>query len=57
MMAIDSWVHVFIADMVFGQFAHGARFEKRLNEDLGFKLKIIGKAIYEGKILVESLFN
>jgi NDP-sugar pyrophosphorylase family protein len=31
-----------------GQFARGARFEKRLNEDLGFKLKIIGKAIYEG---------
>ena len=53
LVAIDSWVHVFIADMVFGQFAHGARFEKRLNEDLGFKLSIIAKAVYEGCQLLE----
>lgn len=53
LIAIDSWVHVFIADMVFGQFAHGARFEKRANENLSFKLKIIGKAIYEGRQVLE----
>ncbi|MCQ3935554.1 MAG: multidrug transporter [Chloroflexi bacterium] len=53
LIAIDSWVHVFIADMVFGQFARGARFEKRLKEDLGFKLKIVGKAIYEGRQILE----
>lgn len=53
LVAIDSWVHVFIADMVFGQFARGARFEKRLNEDLGFKLSIIAKAVYEGCQLLE----
>jgi acetyltransferase-like isoleucine patch superfamily enzyme len=53
LMAIDSWVHVFIADTVFGQFAHGARFEKRLNEDLAFKIKIIGKAVYEGRQVLE----
>ncbi len=54
MLAIDSWVHVFIADMVFSQFARGARFEKRLNEDVGFKIKILGKAIYEGRQVLES---
>lgn len=53
LIAIDSWVHVFIADMVFGQFGHGARFEKRLNEDLGFKVGIIAKAIYEGCQVLE----
>lgn len=53
MIAIDSWVHVFIADMVFSQFARGARFEKQLNEDLGFKLKILGKAVYEGRQVLE----
>lgn len=53
LIAIDSWVHVFIADIVFGQFGRGARFEKRLNEDLGFKLRIIAKAIYEGRQLLE----
>lgn len=52
-IAIDSWVHVFIADMVFGQFGRGARFEKRLNEDLGFKLKILSKAVYEGRQVLE----
>ncbi len=52
-MAIDSWVHIFIADMVFSQFARGARFEKRANEELSFKLKIIAKAIYEGRQVLE----
>jgi acetyltransferase-like isoleucine patch superfamily enzyme len=54
MIAIDSWVHIFIADMVFGQFARGARYEKRANEQLSFKLKILAKAIYEGRQVLES---
>ncbi|HXF85593.1 MAG TPA: DapH/DapD/GlmU-related protein [Anaerolineales bacterium] len=53
LIAIDSWVHIFIADIVFGLFSRGARFEKRLNEDLAFKLKILGKAIYEGRQVLE----
>ena len=53
LMAIDSWVHIFIADGVFGLFARGARFENRLDTDLGFKLKILAKAIYEGNQLLE----
>jgi acetyltransferase-like isoleucine patch superfamily enzyme len=53
MIAIDSWVHVFIADVVFGLFARGARYEKRANEEFTFKLKIIGKAVYEGRQVLE----
>ena len=53
LIAIDSWVHIFIADVVFGLFSRGARFEKRLGEDLPFKLKILGKAIYEGCQILE----
>jgi acetyltransferase-like isoleucine patch superfamily enzyme len=53
LIAIDSWVHIFIADTVFGQFGRGARFEKRLNESVGFKLKLISRAIYEGRQLLE----
>jgi UDP-N-acetylglucosamine diphosphorylase / glucose-1-phosphate thymidylyltransferase / UDP-N-acetylgalactosamine diphosphorylase / glucosamine-1-phosphate N-acetyltransferase / galactosamine-1-phosphate N-acetyltransferase len=53
LVAIDSWVHIFIADVVFGLFARGARFEKRLNEDLIFKLGVLGKAVYEGSQLLE----
>jgi carbonic anhydrase/acetyltransferase-like protein (isoleucine patch superfamily) len=46
-------VHIFIADIVFGLFGRGARFEKRLKEDLGFKLKILSTAVYEGRQLLE----
>jgi len=53
MIAIDSWLHVFIADMVFGQFATGARYEKKANDELSFKLKIFSKAIYEGRQVLE----
>ena len=53
LIAIDSWVHIFIVDVVFGLFSRGARFEKRLGEDLGFKLKILGNAIYEGRQILE----
>lgn len=53
LMAIDSWVHVHLADVVFGLFARGARFEKRLNTDLLYKLGIISKALYEGRQLLE----
>jgi carbonic anhydrase/acetyltransferase-like protein (isoleucine patch superfamily) len=54
MMAIDCWTHIFMADGVFGLFARGARFEDRLNRDLGFKLSVLAAAIYEGKQLLES---
>jgi acetyltransferase-like isoleucine patch superfamily enzyme len=53
LIAIDSWVHIFIADVVFGLFSRGARFEKRVNDDLGFKLGLLGTALYEGRQLLE----
>jgi len=53
LIAIDSWVHIFIADIVFGLFAHGLRFEDRLKRDALYKLKILSKAIFEGKQVLE----
>jgi NDP-sugar pyrophosphorylase family protein len=53
LMAIDAWAHIFIADVVFGLFARGARFERRANESLDFKLRVIGRAIYEGRQVLE----
>src|SRR5512135_3007882 len=53
LIAIDSWVHIFITDVVFGLFSRGARFEKRVNEDLAFKLGLLATAIYEGKQLLQ----
>jgi carbonic anhydrase/acetyltransferase-like protein (isoleucine patch superfamily) len=53
LLAIDSWVHVFIADVVFGLFARGARFEDRLERDVLFKLGIMLSGMYEGKQVLE----
>ena len=53
LLAIDSWVHIYIADVVYGLFARGERFQKRLHEDLGFKLAVLGKALYEGRQVLE----
>lgn len=53
LIAIDSWVHVFVADIVFGLFGRGLRFETRLNHDLAFKLKILAKSLYEGRQVLE----
>jgi len=49
MMAIDAWAHIFIADVVFGLFKRGNRFEQRLNDDLAYKLKVLATAVYEGQ--------
>jgi carbonic anhydrase/acetyltransferase-like protein (isoleucine patch superfamily) len=53
LLAIDSWVHIFITDVVFGLFTRGAHFEDRLKDDPFFKLRILGRAMYEGKQLLE----
>jgi carbonic anhydrase/acetyltransferase-like protein (isoleucine patch superfamily) len=53
MMAIDCWAHIFIADVVFGLFKRANRFENRLNNDLGYKLKILSTAVYEGRQILE----
>ncbi len=54
MLAIDSWVHIFIADVVFGVFSRGLQFEKQLEEDLGFKVRVLAKALYEGRQVLEG---
>lgn len=54
LLAIDSWVHIFIADVIFGLFSRGLRFEKRLEVDPLYKLRILGKAMYEGKQVLQS---
>jgi len=52
--AIDSWVHLFVADIVFGLFKRGARFEHRLERDPAQKLAILGRALYQGKQVLQS---
>jgi carbonic anhydrase/acetyltransferase-like protein (isoleucine patch superfamily) len=54
LIAIDSWVHIFIADIVFNLFGRAVGTQKRLDRDLLYKLQVLGKSIYEGKNLLSS---
>lgn len=54
LIAINSWVHIFIVDVVFGLFGRAVRTQNRLDEDLAFKLQVLGKSLYEGKQLLSS---
>ena len=53
LIAIDSWVHIFLCDVVFGLFTRAARFEDRLNSDIFFKLGILGRAMLEAKQVLD----
>lgn len=53
LLAIDCWAHIFIADVVFGLFTRGARFEERLKQDPLFKLGILLTAMFEGRQVLE----
>jgi UDP-N-acetylglucosamine diphosphorylase / glucose-1-phosphate thymidylyltransferase / UDP-N-acetylgalactosamine diphosphorylase / glucosamine-1-phosphate N-acetyltransferase / galactosamine-1-phosphate N-acetyltransferase len=53
LLAIDSWVHIFITDVVFGLFTRAAHFEDLIKHDPFFKLRILGRAMYEGRQLLE----
>jgi len=47
-LAIDSWVHVFIADVVFGLFSRASHAERRITDELSYKFKVLFKSLYEG---------
>jgi carbonic anhydrase/acetyltransferase-like protein (isoleucine patch superfamily) len=49
LIAIDAWVHILLADMLFGLFKRGARFEKRANESTPYKLGVLFRALLEQK--------
>ena len=53
LIAIDAWVHILIADVVYGLFGRGARTEDRVNRDLFYNLKILWRAMLEKKQLFE----
>ena len=53
LLAIDTWIHIFIADVVYGLFSRGARFEKHLDQDPFFKLQVLATAMYEGKQVLD----
>jgi len=54
MIAIDSWVHIFYADIIFGLFGRGIRFERQQKGSVTEKLRLFWRALIEGKQLLDS---
>lgn len=49
LISIESWVHIHIADAIFGLFSRGARTEARLERSVLFKLSVLARALWEQK--------
>ncbi len=47
LIAIDSWVHIFYADQIYGLFGRGSRAEHRLNHDLMYTLGVLARSLLE----------
>lgn len=53
-LSIEHWIHILHANIDFGIFAIGVRFEKRLDHDLGLLLKMLWRGILERKQVLTS---
>jgi carbonic anhydrase/acetyltransferase-like protein (isoleucine patch superfamily) len=53
LLAIDAWVHIYIADAIYGVWKRGARFEDRINRDSLYKLKVLWHALLEQKQVLQ----
>lgn len=51
---VENWVHLFVADILFGVFGRGVTVEERINNDWRFKLHILAHAIYQQKHVLAS---
>ncbi|MBE2198494.1 MAG: multidrug transporter [Anaerolinea sp.] len=53
-VVVENWVHLFVADILFGVFAHGAKVEDRINEEWRYKLKVLFRSILEQRQVLAS---
>lgn len=53
-LSIEHWMHIIHANIDFGIFAIGARFEKRLESEVGLALKLLWRGMYERKQVLTS---
>lgn len=51
---IESWVHIFVADILFGVFARGIDTEDRINRDWRYKLKILFRSLVEQQQVLQN---
>jgi UDP-N-acetylglucosamine diphosphorylase / glucose-1-phosphate thymidylyltransferase / UDP-N-acetylgalactosamine diphosphorylase / glucosamine-1-phosphate N-acetyltransferase / galactosamine-1-phosphate N-acetyltransferase len=51
---IENWVHLFVADILFGVFARGVNTEDRAAHDWRYKLKILYRSLLEQKHILSN---
>lgn len=51
---IENWFHVFVADILFGVFAHGVNIEDRITADWRYKLKILARSLLEQRHVLSN---
>jgi carbonic anhydrase/acetyltransferase-like protein (isoleucine patch superfamily) len=52
-VSIESWVHLFIVDILFGLFAHGKRIEEKVESDWRYRLRILFRSMIEQKRVLD----
>ena len=52
-LSIESWVHIFVANVPFGMFSHGAHIEQDM-DNLGMMLKVLWRSLLERKQFLSS---
>lgn len=53
-VSIESWVHLFVVDILFGVFAQGKDMEDKADSDWRYRLKILFHALLEQKRVIDS---
>ena len=53
-VSIESWVHLYIVDILFGVFARGKDAEDKADSDWKYRLKVLAKALVEQKQVLDS---
>ncbi len=52
-VSVESWVHLFVVDILFGVFARGKDREDKANAEWRYRLKILFKALLEQKQVLD----
>jgi carbonic anhydrase/acetyltransferase-like protein (isoleucine patch superfamily) len=53
LVAIDSWLHLFVVNILFGVFARGRDLEERVEADWRYRLKVLLRAMVEQKQVLD----
>jgi carbonic anhydrase/acetyltransferase-like protein (isoleucine patch superfamily) len=53
-LSIEHWTHIFVASIPFGVWAVAARFDRKANESILFKLRVLMRALIEQRQFLSS---